>query len=146
MKYLQVFEKFKESIIDKDDLVSKIKSEFSSIEDAKEEVDIYIDTLMSLNKKGGKVYRLVWLKGKDKLKKNLGVHWVMDIGVFDRFYDGIKHEEDGYKPYLIIGKIEPGQIDIESSISQFTQLPQENEVNLKSQPMKFKIKKWSEKL
>jgi len=130
----------------KEEITQKIKYEFNSLEDAKFEVDIYIDSLIHLNKKGGKVYRLVWLKTKDKLKKNLGVHWVMDVGVFDRFYNGIKHEEDGYKPYLIIGKIEPGQIDIESSISQFTQIPQENEVNLKFQPMKFKIKKWREKL
>lgn len=144
MRYLKIFEKFKGNI-DREELAQKIKPEFSSIEDAREEVDIYIDCLTHLNKKGGKVYRLVWLKSKDNLKKNLGKHWVMDIGVFDRFYHGIKNGEDGYKPYLITAKIEPNQIDIEDSINTFIQLPQENEVNLKNNPIKFKIEKWTKK-
>ena len=78
--------------------------------------------------------------------KKLGKHWVMDTGVLSRFEHGLesgaKENRPNSKPFLIIGEIDPGQIDIKSSIGQFLALPQENEINLKYQPKKFTIKRW----
>ena len=141
----RLFEKFK--MPSKEDITQKVKYEFNTIEDAKFEVDIYIDSITNLQKLGGKVYRLVWLNKKSDLKtKKLGRHWVMDTGVLDRFQSGLesgaKENRPNSKPFLIEAEIEPGQIDLSSSLGQFLALPQENEINLKYQPKKFKIVKW----
>jgi len=141
----KLFEKFK--LPTKEELAQKIRKEFNSEEDARIEVDYYLDNILDLQDNGGFVFRLVWLKNKSKLKtKNLGKHWVMDPNVLDRFESGLESGaldmNPDSKPYLIKAKIEPGQIDLESSLSQFLALPQENEINLKWQPKKFNLKKW----
>ena len=83
---------------------------------------------------------------KGKQTKKLGQHWIMDIGVLDRFQSGLesgaKENRPDSKPFLIEAEIEPGQIDLSSSLGQFLALPQENEINLKYQPKKFKIENW----
>jgi hypothetical protein len=140
-----LFEKFK--MPSKEEITQKIKYEFNSLEDAKVEVDIYIDSILNLQKSGGKVYRLIWLNKKSDLNtKKLGQHWIMDIGVLDRFQSGLesgaKENRPDSKPFLIEAEIEPGQIDLSSSLGQFLAIPQENEINLKYQPKKFKIVKW----
>ena len=131
----------------KEEIIQKIKNEFNSLEDAKFEVDCYVDSILNLQKSGGKVYRLVWLDKKSDLNtKKLGKHWVMDTGVLDRFESGLesgaKENRPDSKPFLIEAEVEPGQIDLNGSLSQFYALPQENEINLNYQPKKFKIKKW----
>lgn len=141
----KLYEKFK--MPSKEEIIQKVKYEFNSLEDAKFEVDIYIDSIINLQKSGGKVYRLVWLNKKSDLNvKKLGDYWVMDTGVLDRFESGLesgaKENKPDSKPFLIEGEVEPGQIDLGSSLGQFLALPQENEINLKYQPKKFKISKW----
>jgi hypothetical protein len=119
---------------DRGELIELIKSEFG--EDSSDEVDIYINQLKDLYKNGGEVYRLVFLDNKRDLDKDLGTHWVMDVGVFDRFYSSLDNG-DGRKPYLITGYIKPKQVDLNSSVDTFINLPHENEINLMSVPKKF---------
>ena len=144
MKHLKRFNENFNNEIDKEEIINKVKFEFNDIEDAEDEVNYYIDSLIDLYNNGGKIYRLVFLDNIEDLRKDdLGKHWVIDPGVFSRFEEGLVGTAEGETPYLITANIEPKQIDIEESISSFIALPLENEINLKYNPTDYSLAIWS---
>lgn len=128
----------------KKELINLVEGEFSNIQDAKDEVNYYVEGIFNLYDNGGEVYRLLFLNNESDLDTdNLGEHWILDPGTLDRFYHGLSSgDTKGDKPYLITAKIEPKQIDLKSSVEQFIQLPSENEINLLYQPVNYKIEEY----
>lgn len=146
MRYLKLFEGFKEDFdIDYDELLKKCSDEFGDLSNGKFEVDWYLDVVEELYKKGGEVYRVVFLDEELNLDDNLGEHWTIDEGCFDRIYGNISPEQREKIPYLITAKIPPKFIDVQKSINMFKQLPQEAEVNLIKNPREYTIKKYVRK-
>jgi len=113
-------------------------------ERAREDLDYYIDKVSELQNNGGHIYRLVWLFDEKNLdSENLGDHWNID-GDFDNFYGNLENRESDEngnerKPYLIIAKIKPGNINIDDSFQYYTELPNELEINLNENPTNFKL-------
>jgi len=113
-------------------------------ERAKEDLDYYLDIVGNLIKNGGQIYRIVWLFSESDLNDDdLGEHWTIDPD-FGNFYGNLENEEeddDGNtsKPYLIIAKIEPNNINLDDSLSYYTELPNELEINIINQPIEYKI-------
>jgi hypothetical protein len=113
--------------------------EFSSEEDAKEDLEYYKNQINYLQKNGGKIYRLVFLKNISDLDTdNLGEHWTLERDQLSNFYYSLNSDMDK-KPYLITGYINSNSIDEEYSYSAYKQLPHELEVNLKKPPYKYEI-------
>lgn len=119
--------------------VKNLTDNYGDEDRAKEDYFWYLNTIGNMNENGGTLYRIVFLKNIDDLNKDdLGEHWSLDKD-FSRTYENIKDQEEGMKPYIIIGKFEPNSIDIEQSLKSFSQLPDEQEVNIKKKPIDFKI-------
>ena len=111
---------------------------------AKDDLDYYLDTLENLIKNGGQIYRLVWLFSKEDLNTdNLGDHWTIepDFGNFYGNLENVEEDDDGNrtKPYLIIAQIEPNNVNLDDSLSYYTELPNELEINIIKQPTNYKL-------
>jgi len=125
-----------------EELLQQCENVFGDYKSAIEEVDWYLNSLMELYYNGGEIYRIVTLSNKNELNKSdLGNHWVMDEGCFTRNYGNIKDEyynrddydEDlDYFPFIITANVNPKDIDVEISISQFNELPEEGEIYIEN--------------
>jgi len=125
---------------DYDVALSYLTDNYSDINTAKDRLDRYLEDIGNIQINGGTLYRLVFLKNLGKLRKNdLGEYWTLYKDDISRYYHNIYVEDEDMKPYLIIGKFESNSIDIKSSLSQFSQLPDEYEVNITKQPIDYKI-------
>jgi len=123
----------------KEELDQRFISEFEDGDRAEEEWEYYNNMIKTLNKKGGEVYRLVFLDNISDLDdKELGEHWCLEFDQLSNFYDSLE-ETEGELPYIIKGYLKPNQIDTNKSIETFKQLPHELEVNLKGEPFKFEV-------
>jgi hypothetical protein len=129
------FEKFK--------INDRFISEFNGDKErAEEELKWYKGSIDHLQKNGGEIYRLIFLENLENLDDdNLGEHWTIEFSQLSNFYESLKTEG---LPYLITGYLKPGQIDEYSSITTFMDLPHELEINLKSQPKKYKIEPYKD--
>lgn len=126
---------------DYDEALSKLTDNYGSNDIAKERLDLYLEEIGNLQVNGGKLYRLVFLKQINHLrKKDLGDHWTIYKDDISRFYHNIYVEDEGMKPYLITANFEPNSIDVNMSILNFSDLPDEYEVNITKQPINYKIK------
>lgn len=143
-----------------DKIVNDVNKSFSDETRSKEDVDFYLTELEKLQKNGGLIYRIVFLYDINKFDKDkIGEHWTIDIYNIDNIADSLKDgamefdEFDEFdelysdgnsvkKPYLITAKIAPQSINLDWSISQFTELPYELEVNLSNQPIDYKIEEY----
>ena len=84
MKHLKRFNENFNNLIDKEEIINKVKFEFNDLEDAEDEVNYYVNLLTDLYNNGGQIYRLVFLDNPDDLREDdLGKHWIMDTGVLD---------------------------------------------------------------
>jgi len=147
MRFLKTYETFSSLISDNEYLDNledlKLNTDWDD-ERTKEDLDYYLSGLEKLQKEGGLIYRLVWLFDENDLDKDdLGYHWNLD-GDFSNFYgnlENIESNDDGNerKPYLIIAKIKPYNILIDVSLSYYTELPNELEVNIKEDPTEYKL-------
>lgn len=142
MKYIKPYRIFESLITDDDyeEYLDALIDEFGDEETAKLDLDSYIITIEKLQKKGGFIYRLVFLDDISDLNDNyLGDHWNIDSN-FDNFYNSLRDEYGiDKKPFLIIAKIPPNNIEIDDSFSYYTELPLEREINIKNQPIDYKI-------
>ena len=145
--YLKKFESFSNLMSDSEYLDNLEDLKLSTDWDdnrAKEDLDYYLGKIETLQKNGGLIYRLVWLFSEDELNKDiLGYHWNID-GDFDNFYNSLETTESNdigneKKPFLIIAKTKPGNIKLSDSISYYTELPTELEINLEEDPLDYKI-------
>ena len=125
---------------DYDVTLSYLTDNYNDINTAKDRLDQYLEDIGNIQINGGILYRLVFLKNLGQLRKNdLGEYWTVYKDDISRYYHNIYVEDEDMKPYLIIGKFESNSIDIKSSLSQFSQLPDEYEVNITKQPIDYKI-------
>ena len=119
----------------------KLINNYGNKKRAKESLDDYLYDINNLQSNGGTLYRLVFLENiKDLRTDDLGEYWTVYKDDISRYYHNIEVEDEDVKPYLITGEFEKDSIDIESSIGQFVELPDEYEINIKKQPINFTIK------
>lgn len=71
---------------------------------------------------------------------DLGEYWTVYKEDISRFYHNIYVEDEDMKPYLITANFEPNSIDVNMSLLQFSDIPDEYEVNITKQPINYKIK------
>ena len=131
--------------LDELDNKERFISEFNDEDRAIEELEYYTDAIDELIKNGGEIYRLIFLEHLSDLNKNdLGYHWTFDRDNLSNFYNSLEVEDENMLPYLIIAQIEPNQIDEEISFGTFEELPHELEINLKTQPKRYKVVPYKE--
>lgn len=124
-----------------DDYLEIINYHFADMERSKQDLNWYLEIISELQKTGGEVYRLVFLKDKSDLNTDeLGDHWTLQND-FGGFYNSLRDDywEDGLYPYVITAKIEPNSINVYDSLEYYTELPNELEINLTKQPIDFTI-------
>lgn len=121
-------------------------SEFGDKKTAKEDLEYYTQTINELQKNGGQVYRMIFLKGVDSLNtEELGEHWCLEETQLSNFYESLRGErEENELPYLITGHLKPGQINEDYSFIAYKELPNELEINLNSDPEKYDIKPYTD--
>ena len=125
---------------DYDEALSDLTDNYGDINTAKERLDWYLQDIGNIQINICTLYRLVFLKNLNELRNNdLGEYWTVYKDDISRYYHNIYVEDENMKPYLIIGKFEPNSIDIKSSLLQFSQIPDEYEVNIIKQPIDYKI-------
>ena len=110
---------------------------------AKEEFDYYNNILNDYQKNGCTLYRIIFLKDISDLdRNNIGKHWTIEKDNISGFYHNITVDDDNMIPYLITAKFNPNSIDIETSWSNFSQLPDELEIYTKKEPKSYKVEKY----
>jgi len=144
----KIFEKNIINDIDYEENLEIINYHFADEERSKEELDYYLKTIKNLQENGGEIYRLVFIVDENYLNKdNLGQHWNI-TGDFSSFYNSLADDIPNYfddeneyeqNPYMIIANINPGNINIENSLRQFTELPYEYEIILNEDPTVYKL-------
>lgn len=87
-----------------------------------------------IHRRGGTLYRLVFLETPDDLKaESLGQHWVMDPYQIYQFIEGgdfrLNGEHRNLHEYLIVAKVKAGAISIPATIGDYWN---EQEVYLKN--------------
>jgi hypothetical protein len=103
---------------------------------AKEELQWFISVLHDYNENGGEVYRIVSAQNKSKIDtKKLGKHWTFEKSNLSRIYENVILEDEKAKPYLITAISKKGTVDYESSLENFTQIPDEVEINFTETPI-----------
>jgi len=123
-----------------DQYLIKLVHNYGNNKRAQEALDDYKETLKTLQKEGGTLYRVVFLKNIEDLKKDkLGEHWTIYKDDISRFFENIRVEDDDLFPYLITGKFAPKSIAIEKSWETFVEIPDEMEVSIKKQPINYTI-------
>jgi len=136
--FQELFEMKKKDL--KADNLDHLISEFGGDEErAREDFDWFYNILVDLNG-GGYIYRIVFLTDLKLFnEKNIGKYWTHDEDKAEDLINKLKdmifvdegYDIDDYKPYIIEAKIEPNNIDFESSMSAFCEFPWEEEVNIK---------------
>ncbi len=123
-----------------EEYLKKLKDNYGDEDTAKQTLDQYKEDIEEIQKNGGELYRIVFLKDKSELEDDkLGEHWTLYKDDISRFFYNIKVENDEVFPYLITGKFSPNSIEEESSWETFIQIPDEQEVNIKKEPISYKI-------
>lgn len=126
---------------DYDEALSKLTDNYGDEDTAKERLDWYLEDISNLQINGGTLYRLVFLNNiKDLRTDDLGEYWTVYKEDISRFYHNIYVEDEHMKPYLITANFEPNSIDVNMSLLQFSDIPDEYEVNITKQPINYKIK------
>ena len=147
-KYKELFECHFPELFEmkKEEFSSNLETLINHYDDeerAKEEFDWFWDTLTELNS-GGYIYRVVFLPDLKYLDRDdLGSCWTVDkenarslvnnlhdmleLGEYDH---GKEYDKEDYEPYLIEAKTETNNINFNDSMSQFCELPHEQEINL----------------
>lgn len=126
---------------DYDEALSKLTDNYGDEDTAKERLDWYLEDVSNLQINGGTLYRLVFLNNiKDLRTDDLGEYWTVYKEDISRFYYNIYVEDEDMKPYLITANFEPNSIDVNMSLLQFSDIPDEYEVNITKQPINYKIK------
>lgn len=126
---------------DYDEALSKLTDNYGDEDTAKERLDWYLEDISNLQINGGTLYRLVFLNNiKDLRTDDLGEYWTVYKEDISRFYHNIYVEDEDMKPYLITANFEPNSIDVNMSLLQFSDIPDEYEVNITKQPINYKIK------
>ena len=126
--------------LDYDKYLIKLINNYNDNKRAQEALDDYKSTLNKLQKEGGILYRVVFLKNIEDLKKDkLGEHWTIYKDDISRFFENIRVEDDVLFPYLITGKFAPKSLKIEDSWETFVEIPDEMEVCIKKQPINYTI-------
>ena len=96
-------------------------------------LDWYIQQLDKANKGNYTVYRGIYAKDKNKINKNkLGTHWCLDKNIPIGNIEGEKKEGDSL--FILKAKSVPNSVDKIQSLDNFTQIPDENEINFNIQP------------
>jgi hypothetical protein len=145
-KYVKTFEEYNYPVSsyltnrDYDSYLKTVYGHFSDPERSREDLDWYIETIHTLNKNGGIIYKLVFLDSKEDLDTNdIKEHWVLKKTDIENFFDTLKSEATGEQPFLITAKISKDSVDIKGSMAAYAALPHEVEVNINKKPEKYKL-------
>lgn len=126
--------KYQESI--QNDL-ENLEKQYNDKERAKKDFDWFYELLKKLDN-GGYLYRIIFLTGLDKLNQELGEHWThneekaKDLihNLYDMLDPEAGYDKEEYEPYLVTVQTKPDNIDIDSSMNNFCNIPYEEEVNI----------------
>lgn len=123
-------------------IIKDVSNEYGDNKTGEEHTIWYLTELKYLYENGGEIYRIVFLKNINKLKKDkLGNHWT-----FDKEFQGVygNIEDRSKQAYLLTAKVKPGDIDVDTSLGQFVVLPQETEIYIENGiPELINIKKYN---
>jgi GNAT superfamily N-acetyltransferase len=94
------------------------------------ELNYYKNTVDSLIKKGGSIYRVLFVKSiNDINEKNLGNYWTIHSSNIDRYGDNLSDNADeGTQPYVVQAKVPPNSISNQGV--DISGNPDEEEVNI----------------
>lgn len=135
MKYLYSFN-------ESQDYLTKLVNNYGNSERAREEYEYYKSILEECDKGGELVYRVLFLNKKEDInKKDIGKHWMFDREALSLVLSNVSDVEEGKKPFILTAKTVPNSVDYDTSWSNFSQLPEECEINFNVQPKLISIKK-----
>ena len=119
-----------------DSYLEQLTINYSDESEAKEILDWAIEEFKDIDKGDVEVYRVVFADSKDDIDlDNVGKHWS-----FEKPTSRSNFDSQGETSFLITAKSVRDSVDIKTSLENFTQIPDENEVNFTIHPTIISVK------